>query len=290
MRPTSIIFLILSVILIAGGAVTCVTAKKMADSNNIELFFQETDINENGIETHEFSETAVNKITVKLKEARVNLIGGSETSYIKLTNFSKNTFEYSISNKNLTVDDSINLYSLFQFTAGGIDFSGLRHFLYINRYKDKQKTIDIYINKNVDIKQFHIAVESGDITISDLSKQADYLLTTGNGDINIDDLKTISTITAEIGTGNFSIDTISLSGNIDIKTVSGTVYAKLRNTASRGYELSAANGTIEYFGEPKSKIFNLEPMNETTSFKADVQNGNIIIELNPAAESNYIPK
>jgi len=288
-KPTSIIFLILSVILIAGGAVTCVSAQKMAETNGIELFFQETDENLNGIETHDFSEANTNKITIKLKKVNVNVIGGLETSYIKLTNFTKNAFEYSISNKNLTIDDSINLYSLFQFTAGGIDFSGLRHFLYFSQFKDKQKTVDIYINQNDDIKQFDISVESGIITVSGITKQADYLLKVGEGDININDLKIISTITAENGIGNINIDTISTNGIIDLKVDSGKIYAKLRNSIYRGYKLSAENGSIEYFGEPKSNTFNLEPLNETTSLKADVKNGDIIIELNNAVESNFIP-
>ncbi len=289
MKPTSIIFLILSVILIAGGAVTCISAQKMAETNGIELFFQDADENLNGIETHDFSEANTNKITIKLKKVNVNIIGGSETSHIKLTNFSKNTFEYSISNKNLTIDDSINLYSLFQFTSGGIDFSGLRHFLYFNQFKDKQKTVDIYINKNDDIKKFDITVESGIITVSNITKQADYLLKVGEGDININDLKIISTITAETGTGNINIDTISTNGIIDLKAEIGDIYAKLRNSNYRGYKLSTENGSIEYFGEPKSNVFNLEPLNETTSFKADVKNGDIIIELNIAVESNFIP-
>jgi len=269
--------------------VTCVSAQKMAETNGIELFLQETDENLNGIETHDFSEANTNKITIKLKKVNVNIIGGSETSYIKLTNFSKNTFEYSISNKNLTIDDSINLYSLFQFTAGGIDFSGLRHFLYFSQFKDKQKTVDIYINQNDDIKQFDINVESGVIIISGITKQADYLLKVGEGDININNLKIISTITAVTGTGNINIDTISTNGIIDLKADTGDIYAKLRNSNYRGYKLSAKNGSIEYFGEPKFNVFNLEPINETTSFKADVKNGDIIIELNNAVESNFIP-
>ncbi len=289
MKPTSVIFIILSVILIVGGTVTCISAQKMAETNGVELFSLNTDDDQNVIETHEFSEANTNKITIKLKDVHVNIIGEAETSYIKLTNITKNSFEFSINNKNLTVDDSVNLYSLFQFTVGGIDFNGLRHFLYYNQFKDKQKIVDIYVGKNDNIKQFDISVETGNIFLSGISKQADYLLKTGKGEIVIKDLKIISTISAEIDNGNISIDTTSLSGNIDFKIGTGDIYAKLKSNGYRGYQLSTQNGMIEYFGESKANLFNLEPMKKTSSFTADVENGDIIIELNQNVDSNFIP-
>lgn len=286
MKPTSFIFLILSVVLIAGGAVTCITANKMAVANGIELFFQETDEYSNGIETHEFSETNTNKITLNLKDVNVNVTVNSEMSYIKLTNFSKNTFEYSISNKNLTVDDSINLYSLFQITTGGIGFNGLRHYIFFDRYKNKQKTVDVYIAKGDDIKQFDISVDSGIITISGITNQADFLLNVGDGVINMDNIKIISTITAEIGDGDFNIDTASISGNIDIKVDKGNINAAIKSNSYRSYHLTTESGIINYFGEPKAKYFDVEPLNRTSSFNAEVKTGNIIIKLTTAVESN----
>lgn len=286
MKPTSVIFLILSVVLIAGGAVTCITANKMAVANGIELFFQETDEYSNGIETHEFSETNTNKITLNLKDVNVNVTVNSEMSYIKLTNFSKNTFEYSISNKNLTVDDSINLYSLFQITTGGIGFNGLRHYIFFDRYKDKQKTVDVYIAKGDDIKQFDISVDSGIITISGITNQADFLLNVGDGVINMDNIKIISTVTAEIGNGDFNIDTASISGNIDIKVDKGNINAAIKSNSYRSYHLTTESGIINYFGEPKAKYFDVEPLNRTSSFNAEVKTGNIIIKLTTAVESN----
>jgi hypothetical protein len=285
-KPTSVIFLILSVILIAGGAVTCIAAQKMAVANGIELFSQETDENSNGIETHEFSETNTNKITLNLKDVNVNIIGNSEKSYMKLTNFSKNTFEYLISNKNLTVDDSINLFSLFQITTGGIGFNGLRHYILYDRFKDKQKTVDVYISKDDSIKQFDITVDSGIITISGITNQADYILNNGIGDIKMDNIRIISTVTAVIENGNFNIDTASISGNIDIKVNKGNVNAAIKSNNYRGYHLMTANGVINYFGEQKSKYFDIEPLNKTSSFNADVKTGNIIITMTTAIESN----
>lgn len=290
MRPTSVIFLILSVVMIAGGVVTCISAQKIAEANDIELLVQETDENFNGIETYEFDDINTNKITLKLKEVDVNIYGNAEATYIKLTNFSKNTFEYSISNKNLTVDDSINLYSLFQFTSGGLNFNGLRHFIYYDRFKDKQKTVDIYINRQDDIKQFDISVESGTITVSDIPKQADFLLKVGEGEVNISNMKIISTITVQIGTGDFNINTVSMSGTIDASIDNGNVYANVKNNNYRGYRLSVENGIIDFFGEPKSGVFNLEPLKETTSIKADVKTGNIYLIPNTEVESNVIPE
>lgn len=290
MRPTSVVFLILSVILIAGGVVTCVSAQKIAEANAIELFAHEFDENLNGIETHEFDDVNTNKITLNLKDVNVNIIGNAEATYIKLTNFSKNTFEYSISNKNLTVDDSLNLYSLFQFTAGGLDFNGLRHFIYYDKFKDKQKSVDVYINKQQDIKQFDISVGSGIITVSNIPKQADFLIKVGDGEVNISNMKIISTISVKIDTGDFNINTVSMSGAIDAVIDNGNVYANIKNSNYRGYRLSAENGIIDFFGEPKSNVFNLEPIKETTSLNADVKNGNIYITPNIEVESNVIPE
>jgi hypothetical protein len=175
---------------------------------------------------------------------------------------------------------------LFQITTGGIGFNGLRHYIYFDRYKDKQKSVDVYIGKGDDIKQYDISVDSGIITISGIVNQADYLLNVGSGDIKMDNIRIISAITVEIENGDFNIDTASISGNMDIKIDKGNVNAAIKTNSYRSYHLTTENGVINYFGEPKAKYFDIEPLNKTSSFNAEVKTGNIIIKLTTAAESN----
>jgi hypothetical protein len=50
--------------------------------------------------------------------------------------------------------------------------------------------------------------------------------------------------------------------------------------------MTTANGVINYFGVQKPKYFDIEPLNKSASFNADVKTGNIIIKMTTAVESN----
>lgn len=283
MKPTSIIFLILSIILIAAGSVTCITAQKMAEANGIELFDRATDDEDNGVEINEFK--SVNKIALYLKNVNVTIVGNAESSYVKLVNFSKNTYEYVVSNKNMTIEDSVSVMSLFKITSDGFNFDGLRHFLYYDQYKDKQKSIEIGISKEDEIKQFDIEVENGNVSVTRVINQADYNIVIGEGTLDLSIPRSVSTVNIKIGKGDATFTANNTyTGNIGVEIADGDFIASVKDNSTRTYSLNTAAGEINLFGESKGETLELEPLTPQYTYTVNVKKGNITLAYPPAGE------
>ena len=93
MKPTSIIFIIVTIILACAGVLMCISAENMAKDQGIALFKQEHDGNNNYVETYDdIDEASLKKLVISLKNADINVYGGAEKSRIELINFSDNSY------------------------------------------------------------------------------------------------------------------------------------------------------------------------------------------------------
>ena len=93
MKPTSVIFLIVSVLLACLGVILCMTATSIANEQGIGLFDQVGDGDDNYIHYETFVEEELKKIVVKVSDVKVNVIGGAEESKIELVNFPNNAYQ-----------------------------------------------------------------------------------------------------------------------------------------------------------------------------------------------------
>ena len=85
MKPTSIIFLVVSVLLIIGGVIACTVAKDIAVTDGYTLFH---DAEGGGTYVrHDFKSSDVNKIELVVTDAEIHIYGGAEESYIEFFNF-----------------------------------------------------------------------------------------------------------------------------------------------------------------------------------------------------------
>ena len=71
MKPTSVIFLIFSIILIASGVGVLFLAQSMADNENIALFSQSVDDDDNLIDTYDYTDDSIGHITLNLRDADI---------------------------------------------------------------------------------------------------------------------------------------------------------------------------------------------------------------------------
>lgn len=275
MKPTSIIFLILSVILIAGGAITCVSAQKMAENNGIDLFFQETDEDENGLETSGFNSDNVNKLTLELGDVDVNIYGGASRNSIELVNFPKNSYEFAISNKNITIDDSAGLMSLFKITSGGFQFNGLRHYLYYDRFSDRDRTVNVYIAVDSNVKSFDIQLKSGNINLYHIDTQADYRIRLGEGILLMDQIDSISQLDVQVETGSVTINGRELAGNSTIQVGTGDVKLSLSDNSFRSYALSAPDGVVSFYGANKGTAWEMTPLQVVSALTVTSAHGSV---------------
>ena len=84
MKPTSVIFLIVSVLLACLGVILCMTATSIANEQGIGLFDQVGDGDDNYVHYETFAEEELKKIVVRVSDVKVNVIGGAEESKIEL--------------------------------------------------------------------------------------------------------------------------------------------------------------------------------------------------------------
>ncbi len=270
MRATSIIFLILSVVLALVGIMTCAIGSAMADEQGIVLFDQIADENDNLIYTYNYANDGIKKVSIDVADADVCIYGGSESAYIELVNFTKGTYDLSSTNLTLSVVDNSSLLKLFSISSDGINFDGFRHYLKSFDFGDKPRAINIYLPTDGAIKQFDIKLAGGDLHFTDATLDADLTAEIGEGNITLERFNTASDLSLNLEKGAVHFDTVAsrtlvleaaeaevelneyaTAEGITVELVRGDIYLNPVQVDYAGHtvQLSAPNGTVNYFGE-----------------------------------------
>ena len=278
MRPTSVIFLIFSVILIASGVGVLFLAQGMAESDDIALFAQSLDENDNLVEIYDFTDQSIDRISLTLSGASVNVYGNSEKSYIELINFPKSTYNLSVSSKTINIDNTISLLSLVRIKENGLNFSGFRHYLHTGDYSDKPKTVNIYIKPEEEIKVYNFALSKGDVIISNIKNSADYSITTGSGNIEMSDIESRSTANLSTDDGNVAINECFIE-NISVMIESGDLNYTMNGMENQIIDaIIRERGSITVNGKDRGNEYIYESQIYYMIMNAEVKNGDINIE------------
>ena len=252
MKPTSVIFLIVSILLACVGFLLCITASSMATEQGIGLFTQIGDEDDNYVATQIFSEEDLKKIVIKVSNVNVNVIGGAEESKIELVNFMNNSYNIQAGRSTLQISDNSGITGLVDLENFKINFGGFRDYLhylfdFIEGNEKKAQILNVYLTEEADLVNFNITVGDGDITLSNMTTECDYKIVLASGVVEIDGVTTGSSIQIES----------TVSSNIDIKN---TVTDELRimspksecfieiseTTFSRAMYVEAKSGDIVY--------------------------------------------
>ena len=190
MKPASIISLIIAVLLVIVGLVTCFIAQNMAQANGEYLFAEE--VEGSRVVTEPISEE-VTKIALVFSDAKVNIYGRcdrensehySETAKIEFVNFKENY--YTLSNKNnlLSFDEIPNLTSMLKFWENGFSFKGMRYILNADSIREilnkeekveTDKQINVYLTSAMTIKNFDVkASGEAEVLIENMRTETDY--------------------------------------------------------------------------------------------------------------------
>lgn len=247
MKPTSKIFLIFSVVLVIIGSSLYIVGYGIAKKDEKTLFSQLEDEDGNSKIVYDISEENLNKINLDIWDADINISPTDSNSYIELINFNEIFFNYSIQNKIMKMKMGIDLLSFFKVSDTGLSFDGIRnYFKYVpNTFKRKQ--INIYLSDDENIRVFDIELQNGNIDISGISSNSDYLILLNSGDINFKNIENASLFEGEIENGNiymsdFSAKKVLLEakkGNVELNT-GGYAFA---------YDLKTEFGEITANGE-----------------------------------------
>lgn len=254
MKPTSVIFIIISVILACIGVLLCITASNMANEQGIGIFSQTGDANNNFITAHEFDSSELKKIVINANDVDVNVYGGSAKDMIELVNFSAGTYDYTVSKSTLQLSDNQGITSLVDLENFKINFNGFRDYLHYYKYRDKARTVNLYVTDAATVINLLITADSGNVTLNNLhlNKSAedgkyycDYKIKVGSGDVTLSHVSTESTIEIESSV-NSRINLMGVQCNeLQVNAVRGVLTLRQLSIHHKLYA-NMKSGSVDY--------------------------------------------
>ena len=241
MKPTSVIFLIVAVLIICLGVLLCITGNSMATDMGVSIFAQTGDSENNFSTTETFESEELKKVVLNFTDVNVNVYGGAEEEKVELVNFTDGTYVYSLSKSTMQIYENSGITSFIDLDNFKIYFNGFRDYLHHYKYRDKQRSVNLYLKNEADIIKFEITTQSGNITVKDLALGCDYKITTATGTLSLENVTTDSNVVLE-STKDSSME--------------------LTNVKARAFEINAVSSYVTMEGSSFShKLFaNIQPL------------------------------
>ncbi len=252
MRKKSKLLLLCGGIIIVLGLIVCVVGAIMANSSGDQLFAEKTE--KGYVYTYNFSGDEINKVSLDVSDASVNIIGGAKKSYIELCNFDENYYSFTMTNRIIQFKESADLKGLLSFWENGFTFKGMRYIFKLGGGSG-EKEVNIYLADGDYVKNFTVEVAKGEINVRDLSTATDYNMTTGGGSVTMENVETESVVT--VNAPEASTLDIKLS-NVTCATLNVNA-AKARLTSDKlsfgGGLVDITNGSAQIDYVPQFEFF-----------------------------------
>lgn len=275
MKPTSIISLVVSVIIVIVGLVTCMIAQNMAQTNGEYLFSEVR--GQDSIQTVDLDGTDISKIELIVENSVINIIGRQEKSYIEFVNFKDNYYSLSQTNRILSFDEIPNLVSMLKFWENGFSFKGMRYILNFSddsKDENKEKIINIYLSSDKKIKIFDIKADYCTLNLENMTTGTDYNIVTKEITVNSNTLKTASSFNINAGEDMNAADIVNLNlntsliTNMDVKAKELYIDAELFRCSGNG-KIVCDEGNVDISTIKKTSAMNLNITNENGSVFID---------------------
>lgn len=276
LRPTSIIFLCLAVLLIVGGIVTCYIAAGMANDEGIELFDSAESPVGDKAEIIPLAEEGLNKISLVLKDADISVYGGANEPYVELVNYAPGSYSYGTANGILTVDESIGFLQLLDFGETKVDFGGLRQYLVRRNTETGRKSINVYLSDDYHIKHIEFKLDSGDVNVKNVKNRADFTLKIAAGNLLFEGNKSNAAVSLEMGTGDAILRDSAIT-MLDAEVRRGDLSYYAYNFALQTYDITTGGGSVYVEGADKGETYTASTPMAFIKINAKVKNGNVFL-------------
>jgi DUF4097 and DUF4098 domain-containing protein YvlB len=241
MKPASIIFLVLSVLIVLGGFALCNEAEERAAAQGIELFTISKDADGNRVSVMEYDPAKMQKISVNLKKGNVYVREGDEYK-VEIYNLFEGAYIKGTSSNMLQINDTLGVVDIIKEGGQGISFSGLRNILHDIKLEESEKWINVYVPAGTPLNAIQITVLEGNVVFDGIHEtSADIILKAENGDILVRDTSTHARMQIESISGNTDISG-SFASDLRVKSASGDI--KVATTEFTACELNAEKGNI----------------------------------------------
>ena len=272
MKPVSLIFLIIAVILTIVGLLMCSVASLQAKRQGVDLFDTKI-VNGQSESEYDFSEDVIGKIQIEVSDCDVNIICGADKNKVIMNNFSSAGYICEVENRALVIEDTVNLFDITDIIENGkIRFKGFRYYLRDRKITTGSKSLDVYISDKFDIKIIDVTVNNGDVNIAGYENNMDYTVKISKGKLTASDIVTGSEVTATIEKGSANLFHVAAK-TVNVTVDDGNISAVL---SAKEITADAKNGSVVIESEKDLSDYNfvLRAPDSTITLESLVKAGN----------------
>ncbi len=280
MKPTSIIFLVLSIILIITGYISCEMAKGMAETEGISLYNDSTDEDGNRVNTIHFNSNEYDRIEVNITEAKVYLLVGDEEKVV-LKNFTEGSFTGSASGVSYIITDNQSAIDMITSGNFNLSFSGIRHYWHDRDILSREKEVYIYTTAQTAVNAIDIVLGNGTLTVDGYKAGYDVMAEVKNGEAIIKNSEALAfnitgencKLTAETNTAERFHATLK-NGSINLKNTESSALTKLNIEESGEVKIELSGKESEYnFIAYASKNVTINGSDKGTQYPPETADG-----------------
>lgn len=291
--------MIVAVLLIIAGFVTCLIAQNMAEAEGQMLFAENRDYGL--VNTLDLAETAISKLEINVQDADVHIYGGSESSYIELVNFRENYYACNTSNRVVTFDEIPDVTSMLKFWENGVSFKGIRYLLAFGEEEPVgDKVINIYLGgENIDLKIVSVTGQSCNVSLENMTYNADYTMALEEGSLHCSNMKSSSMLTvtgnkvaldlqnSSFGTCNIQCTDLTLDAmkvfmpmtSIQCTSIDADI-TPTQTVASLNYSVTVKNGSVTVNGNNLGTGF-VQNASSNNRFDITAESGEVLLSDPP---------
>ncbi len=271
MKIASIVFLVVSILIIGAGILTSYLAYDNALQEGIDIFNETYSENNDRIITEEIA-SSVNKIIIDIDySADINVFSGAEYPYIEMVNYTP--YSYIISNSSdsiISISDTISAYNMII----SVKDNGLRHLLKSSSYSGKDRAINIYLSDN-NIEHFDINIASGSFNASSVVSSSNYSVIIEEGNASFSRVYTDSEVYVSIKQGDALFSGCSIP-EYNIKLDNGNFKCEIIPVGDELFDMHTPGGNIYLFGSSSGQNIISEGFSDR-KINAEIISGDIII-------------
>lgn len=182
MKPTSIIFLVLSVILIATGYISMQMAVTLAENENIALYSDDLDEDGNRLGTVYYNSLEHDKIEISVSDATVYLRQGDEEKVV-FKNYTEGSYTAIKSGVSYIISDNLSAIDMITSGKFNLTFKGLRHYWHDREILSRPKEVWVYTTDNTVLTAIDVKLGSGTVNIKDYEVAFDVMASVESGKI-----------------------------------------------------------------------------------------------------------
>ena len=284
MKPVSVIFLIVSVIMVIVGLLTCSFAMLQAKRQDVDLYDTKI-VNGQSEAEYDFSEDSLSKLQIEAGDCDVHIICGAEEDKVVMNNFSSAGYICEVSNGALIVEDTVNIFNITDIIENGkIRFKGFRYYLRDRKITAEGKSLTVYISDKFDIKIIDVKVGTGDVDIKGYTNNTDYKINITTGKFTASDITTDSKVSVQVGKGSVNLTHVAAK-NLDVTLNEGSIMAVV---SANEITADAKHGSVRIESEADLSKYNfmLKAPASTITLEDLIKSGNYV--ANDAQLSNFI--